>query len=95
MPRTIKVGPDDVEWLRRAHETGLSYTEMASHIGACVDTTKRILVRHGIAEFDAAKYVIARRHTDQFWTRPCMKCGSKQKRPRNLYLCDRCREGDD
>jgi hypothetical protein len=94
MPRVVSVTPEQVEWLRANH-TRLMQTEMAAHIGCCVDTLKRILVRHGIVDFGGAKYCVAdRSHRPKTWNRPCMRCKSTASRPRNQYICDTCHGRD-
>lgn len=90
LPRTIPVSDEDLDWLREAKASNVSYARMARHLNCCVDTLKRILQRHGIDEFSAAKYV-AIKQAETTWSRPCMSCGSTEPRPRNLYLCDSCR----
>lgn len=91
MPKHISVTAEDIEWLRSAYATGTPFKEMAKRLGMCVDTVKRMMMRHGIAEFEAAKYVAISTPEPQ-WSRPCMSCGDDTPRPKNLYLCPRCRE---
>ena len=64
---------------------------MASHIGCCVDTLKRILVRQGLQEFDGAKYQLRREHSLPTWSRPCINCGDTEVRHKNYYYCKTCR----
>lgn len=91
MPKTIKVTEADVEYLREAYEADTPFTTMAQRLDCCVDTLKRILVRHDIAEFGAAKYVVARQSSSDSWDRKCISCGSRERRPRGLYMCTACR----
>lgn len=90
MPRRA-LSEDEVRWLRDAHGRGATQPQMAAHIGVCVDTVKRMLVRHGIASFDGAKYlavsVAAPTHT-----KPCLRCGDCSPRPIEYRLCDGCRD---
>ena len=83
----------DVDWLRREFKAqNLTLKQMASHVGCCVDTLKRILNRENIAIYDAAKYQTSKSKANGFWNRPCMMCGSKKKRPRNQYICTPCKD---
>jgi hypothetical protein len=70
---------------------------MADHLNVCVDTLKRILVREGIADFSAAKYVIANSEITktETWHRPCMNCGSTRPRPKWQYTCNACKKNRD
>lgn len=88
MPRQISLEEVDLIWLRKEHHEQ-TYTGMAKRIGCCVDTLKRILVREGLQEFEGAKYQV--RAKQEMWTRPCVKCNSKQVRPKNHYFCKPCR----
>jgi hypothetical protein len=90
MPKKIPLPPEKLAWLEENHDTA-SYETMAEHIGCCVDTLKRILVRRGLQEFDAAKYAVSRVHDRQTWRRPCIRCGSTQERDRGYYMCLLCR----
>jgi len=90
MPRKIYVSEASKVWLRDNH-LDVSYPDMAFHIGCCVDTLKRILVREGLQEFDGAKYQVRRNHDIPTWTRPCMVCKSEEERPKGWYLCRPCR----
>jgi len=90
LPRTVEISAADRDWLRKNHTTQ-SYDAMARRLGCCTDTLKRILVRMELQEFDGAKYQVRREAVVKTWTRPCMKCGSEKKRPKNHYFCDPCR----
>ena len=81
-----------LEWLEQAVERGVTFKVMAAEIEVCVDTLKRILHRHGIMEFDGAQYQI--RPDYIMWERPCMGCGDKTPRPKNLFFCHGCRPSD-
>jgi len=91
MPKHVAITAEDIEWLREAYASDTPYKDMAKRLNMCVDTVKRTMVRHGIAEFEAAKY-IAVVEPEPLWSRPCMSCGDETPRPRNLYMCPRCRE---
>lgn len=97
MPRVADVTPEQVEYLRQAVERGVSYPEMARNIGVCTDTCKRYLHKHGIVEFTAAKYIVARplHPPVATWQRPCMTCGCTESRPRGQYRCDTCHEREE
>lgn len=86
MGKPAKLSDEQLEYLRKNADRPCSV--LATHIGVCVDTLKRILVRHDIRHFDGAKYVAARR--EAYWSRPCMVCGNTYPRPRNQYRCDAC-----
>lgn len=89
MPNPITPNEEQLDWLVAAVERGDTYRSMASHMGCCVDTLKRILHRHAIVEFDGAKYQI--KPSYEMWTRPCMRCQCTAPRPKALYFCDICR----
>ena len=91
MPKHIRVNDADLNWLRSNHHAH-SYTDLAAHIGCCVDTLKRILVREGLQEFDGAKYQVRRDFDEKFWERPCMSCKTPEKRPKNWFFCRACRK---
>ena len=91
MPRFVRVSGADLFWLQENHRDK-NYSTMARHIGCCVDTLKRILVREGLQEFDGAKYQVRRDHNEVKWTRPCMSCGNSSKRPKNWFFCKPCRK---
>jgi|AACY02.1.fsa_nt_gi IS30 family transposase len=80
-------------FLRQAVENGEHYTSMATSLGVCVDTLKRILQREGLAEFEGAKYAVSmtRSNKKNVWVRPCMKCKDDRPRPKWQYFCDKCR----
>lgn len=90
MPRVVRVSDADMAWLRTNHDY-YSYSDLAQRIGCCVDTLKRILVREGLQEFDGAKYQVRREFDEKTWERPCMSCGSTEKRPKNWFFCRPCR----
>ena len=83
----------DVEWLRREFKAqNLTLKQMAQHCGCCVDTLKRILNRHNIAVYSAAKYQTSSSKNSGYWNRPSMMCGSKKRRPKNQYICTPCKD---
>ncbi len=94
MGKPVEVTKDVLDYLTKAVETKKPYTEMAQHLGFCVDTVKRILHREGLVEFEGAKYVIAlssEKHT-KTWNRPCMRCKCTKPRPKWQYFCNKCKE---
>ncbi len=93
MPRPIDVGENELAYLRNAVESKTTYQRMADEIGCCVDTVKRILQRHDIAQFDGAKYAVPVETLVQTWTRACSDCGCEKPRPKWQYRCDPCKEG--
>jgi len=94
MPRRSEYTSDDLDYLRKAVASNVSYAAMARKLGVCVDTCKRILHKHGIVEFQGAKYVVAAplHPTPTLWQRPCMRCGDTKPRAKWQYFCDGCRE---
>ena len=90
MPRKVLISEENMAWLRAEHRHH-SYLAMAKRIGCCVDTLKRILVREGLQEFDGAKYQVKRAHDQDMWDRPCIVCKDTTPRPRNQYMCGKCR----
>jgi len=91
----IQPTEQQLEWLDDAVQRGLPYSKMATVIGCCTDTLKRILHRHGIVEFEGAKYQSRTIDKPVQWTRPCMRCGDDTPRPKWQYFCDRCTEQND
>lgn len=99
MPKRVIISKDNYHWLH-AHHARTSYADMARKLKVNIDTLKRILVREGLREFDGAKYAVARETFVELWKRPCMRCKSREQRPKNMYFCKKCRvtlgfEGDD
>ena len=90
MPKTVHVSDADRDWLHANHHQH-SYTQMADRIGCCVDTLKRILVREGLQQFDGAKYQVSRDFEVEQWERPCLSCGSTERRPKHWFFCRPCR----
>ena len=76
-------------WLKSNHKHH-SHRELASHIGCCLDTLKRALVRLDLEVIYGAKY--QRRTASKKWSRPCITCGSTKPRPRYQYKCGPCHE---
>lgn len=94
------ISDDQINWLRQHHPlvslprrdpSRMSYKMLADHVGVCVDTVKRILVLHNIANFESEKYAISRTQETPTWRRPCMQCGCTKPRPRNKYICQPCK----
>ena len=54
MPKVVNGSDTQMNWLRENHDS-MSLNDVATRIGVCVDTLKRILVREGIREFEGAK----------------------------------------
>ena len=94
MGKPVKVTQETLTYLANALEKKKPYTEMARHLGICVDTVKRILYREGLAEFEGAKYGIALSsdRNMKMWERPCMRCKSTKPRPKWQYVCNKCKE---
>lgn len=90
MPKQVPLTPEDIDWLRQNHGR-VSYLDMARRYNVCVDTLKRILMRHDIAFFPAAKYATSQTSQTSTWKRPCMDCRDDTPRPRGWYYCRPCR----
>lgn len=88
MSKPFEVTDDLLDWLVDAVERGTSYVYMAARVGCCTDTVKRILHRHGIKEFEGAKY--AYKDPPEMWSRPCNRCGDASPREKWLYFCTKC-----
>lgn len=93
MPKKVPLDASKIEWLRQASSTGVPIPIMARQIGCCTDTLKRILMRHGFAEFHGAKYLPSRRHEapSSTWTRRCLSCRQTKELPKNKYICGACK----
>ncbi len=92
MPRIIELTSTQIGYMRDAVKRRVPYSEMAAHLDMCVDTLKRKLHQQGIIEFEGAKY---QRPIEEFvltWNRPCMRCKCTESRPKNQYICGRCKE---
>ena len=92
MPRRIDVDERMLDCLFDAVDAGHTYKRMAADVGVCVDTLKRILHRHGIVEFEGAKYATSVEDLVVMWERPCNVCGNTTPRPKNQFRCDHCTE---
>ncbi len=62
---------------------------IAKEFGCCADTIKRLLVRHNIRDYSSAKHIAVT--SPKKWERPCMRCRCVKPRPKNQYVCDKCR----
>lgn len=93
MPKHIVFNPDQIEWIEKNLDI-LTLSQMAKELGVCVDTFKRKLVKLGLKEFDGAKFVPPRDFTASFWSRPCIRCKSTNLRPKNQYICSKCKQTD-
>ena len=91
MAQRIHISNTQRDWLRK-NKDKLTDQELAIHIGCCVDTLRRILMREGLAHYEAAKYVVAESFRQEKWTRPCVVCDSDKPRPKWQYVCDRCKK---
>ena len=87
----IELTPEQLEWLRSAHSLRVHPSLMAIHLGYHIDTIKRLLDRYGIQEALSPKHITTSAD-DHLWSRPCMRCKTTNPRPRNQYICDRCKQ---
>lgn len=90
MAKARPLDPNTLQWLRSNHETQ-TFTTMAQHVGCCVDTLKRVLVREGLRSFEGAKYQVSRDFQEKMWDRPCLTCKKPEQRPKNWFFCRACR----
>lgn len=79
---------DEKEWLRDHVADPLAV--QAEHLGCHPDTVKRLHVDLGLRQYPGAKF---QRRKPANWRRPCISCGCTKRRPRNHYLCKKCRQG--
>lgn len=82
---------EQIAWLRLAHETRVHPTLMALHLQLHVDTVKRLLDRHGIMTALSSKHITGDSAMFELWTRPCIRCKADTPRPKNQYICDKCK----
>ena len=90
MASEIRLTKRQLQWLKR-NQSRRSYAEQAEHMGVSIDTLKRLLHKHGIRQFDGAKYARLPSEDAPRWKRPCLSCGSTEERERTLYMCGKCR----
>lgn len=90
MKKKAELTPDQIDWLRQAHNDRMRPEAMAEHLGYHVDTIKRLLDRYGIRVALSSKHITTDERKDD-WTRPCMKCKDETPRPRNQYICTPCK----
>ena len=88
---SITLTPDQLTWLTVAYKTFMPIKEMASYLKMHTDTVKRLLVLHDIAPHLTTKNIAAKQSTYVMWERPCMSCKDTTPRPKNQYVCDKCR----
>lgn len=72
----------------------MTLSDMAKELDVCVDTFKRKLVKLGLKDFDGAKFVPPRDFNAAYWRRPCMRCKGTDRRPKNQFICSRCKQTD-
>ena len=97
MGRRGPMSDKDKARLSRMLDEKYTYKDMASIMGVCTDTLKRILVREGLAEFDGAKYAVSPLHKTRMktWKRNCLKCRKENTLPKWQYICDRCKSNNE
>lgn len=89
MSKKSKLSKTELEWLRE-HHSNFTHQKIADRLNVCVDTAKRILMRHKLQYFPGAKYQT--RPQPVTWQRPCILCGNTKPRAENQYKCDGCTE---
>lgn len=77
------------QWLKLNHKS-YTHKELAQHIGCCVETVRRALVRLELEVIYGAKY--QRRQPPKKWKRPCITCGCEKQRPKFQYKCGACHD---
>lgn len=90
MPKRLHLTDDDIEWLAD-HYGAIPLGQMAARYSVCIDTMKRVLMRHDIAFFDGAKYATSATSQVPTWQRPCLDCACTKTRPKGWYYCRKCR----
>lgn len=97
MGRRTTITATQLAWLKENKDL-LTDKTLAKEIGCCVDTLRRILMREGLAHYEAAKYVVAESRRQEMWERPCMGCKTTKPRPKWRFFCNLCnkrrRSGD-
>jgi hypothetical protein len=91
MGRRIELTRAQLKWLTDNADY-LTEQDLADHVGCCIDTLRRILMREGIRFYDNAKYVVAESRRQKRWARPCLICKTKEPRPKWQYVCNRCKK---
>lgn len=89
MPKKVNISEHTMRWLRKNHDS-FTHKELASKVGCCVDTLKRILHREGLQYFEGAKYVATNETPVQKWSRACIRCKDTKPRPKWQYICSGC-----
>lgn len=90
MPKRIILTEEQEDWLIENCDR-LSYADQARHIGCCVDTLKRLLMRRDLVFFEGAKFATSTSSQLETWNRPCNNCGCTKTRPKWQFVCDHCR----
>ena len=67
-----------------------THKELAQHIGCCIETVRRALMRLELEVIYGAKY--QRRQPPKKWKRPCIICGCTKQRPKSQYKCNACHD---
>lgn len=91
----IELTIEQIDWLRQANDLRVHPTLMAIHLGYHVDTIKRLLDRYGIKEALSSKHITTGVDVEPTWSRPCMRCKSTSPRPKNQYVCDKCKQSSE
>ena len=83
------ITPSVEQWLKLNHKR-YTHKELAAHIGCCIETVRRALMRLELEVIYGAKY--QRRQPPKKWSRPCSVCGCKKSRPKFQYRCNACHD---
>jgi len=93
LPKHIIFDANQIEWIE-SNLDSMTLSDMAKELDVCVDTFKRKLVKLGLKDFDGAKFVPPRDFNAAYWRRPCMRCKGTDRRPKNQFICSRCKQTD-
>lgn len=95
MPRKVPVTDEQLDWLRQAVEDNTPVSEMARALGVCTDTLKRILTKHKIKTFEAAKYIPSSLHPTTKKLRKCLCCREEKLLPTHIWICEPCKRSNE
>ena len=83
------ITPEVEQYLKLNHKLH-THKELAQHIGCCIETVRRALMRLELEVIYGAKY--QRRQPPKKWKRPCIICGCTKQRPKSQYKCNACHD---
>ena len=83
------ITPQVESYLKLNHKL-FTHKKLAEEIGCCLETVRRALVRLDLEVIYGAKY--QRRAAPLKWSRPCITCGCRKKRPKMQFKCAACHD---